>query len=466
MDRVITTLGQIRMKGRVQGDEMLQLAEAGINANAYLERAFHLTPQQLQKAQQAGKISAAAAIPVILKGMDDQFHGLMEKQSHTLGGMWSNFHDAAQQGLMNLANPFMPAMKRWLGEATTYLGGPDGKSGFFARASKFMNVLPGNVTAGRANFAAYNIGEILGAHKFDPAIEKGVRVVHNLGVIVKDVLVPALKDLSVVLAPVVLILEHLDTITGFVADHSDAFRVVVDVLMGSFLAYQAAVLAVNIGVAAYNLVTGIAKIKTVAFKDATNAQRLAIVAWKIAVWGATAAQWLWNAAMDANPIGIAILAIAGLATAFIIAYDNIKPFRDFINGLWDDMKGFQKWITEVWNPTKWSSHSEATTQMQAPGLVGGATDVPSQNGGSAVHPGPLIMPGMMADGGTAQRGGMTWVGERGPELLNLPTGSKVIPLPRTPEAVGRGPVHVHVMLNQREIAQAVYDDMGDRVARR
>jgi hypothetical protein len=135
--------------------------------------------------------------------------------------MWSNFHDAAQQGLMKLANPFMPAMKRWLGEATTYLGGQDGKSGFFARASKFMAVLPGNVTSGRADFAAYNIGAIIGNHKFDPAIEKGVRVVHNLGVIVKDVLVPALKDFSVILAPVVLLLEHLDSITGFVADHSD-----------------------------------------------------------------------------------------------------------------------------------------------------------------------------------------------------------------------------------------------------
>jgi tape measure domain-containing protein len=194
-DRVITALGQIRMKGRVQGDEMLQLAEAGINANAYLERAFHLTPAQLQKAQQAGKISAAAAIPVILKGMDDQFKGLMAKQSHTLGGIWSNFHDAMEQGLVRLVNPFLPTMKKWLQSATDYLGGKNGGKGFMDRLGQFMAVLPGNVTSGRSGFAAYNIGAILGTHKFDPAIEKGVRVVHNLGVIVKDVLVPALQGL-------------------------------------------------------------------------------------------------------------------------------------------------------------------------------------------------------------------------------------------------------------------------------
>jgi hypothetical protein len=75
-----------------------------------------MTPAQLQKAQQAGKISARGGHPVILKGMDDQFKGLMEKQSQTLGGIWSNLHDSIQQGLVRLANPFMPALKRWLGK--------------------------------------------------------------------------------------------------------------------------------------------------------------------------------------------------------------------------------------------------------------------------------------------------------------------------------------------------------------
>ena len=45
----------------------------------------------------------------------------------------------------------------------------------------------------------------------------------------------------------------------------------------------------------------------------------------------TAAQWQLNAALDANPVGIIILAIAGLVAAFIAAYTYLKPFRDAVN---------------------------------------------------------------------------------------------------------------------------------------
>jgi phage-related tail protein len=61
---------------------------------------------------------------------------------------------------------------------------------------------------------------------------------------------------------------------------------------------------------------------------------------------------------------------------------------------------------------------------------------------------------------------MSWVGERGPELLNLPRGSQVIPLPRVPEFAGGRHIEIPVVLNGREIARAVYDDMDDRMARR
>lgn len=41
-----------------------------------------------------------------------------------------------------------------------------------------------------------------------------------------------------------------------------------------------------------------------------------------------------------NPIMLLILAIAALAAAFVFAYLKIKPFRDFINGLFEDIKTF------------------------------------------------------------------------------------------------------------------------------
>jgi tape measure domain-containing protein len=472
MDEIILALGQTKKKGRLQGDELMQLSEHGVDAYTYLEKALKLTPTQLQKAVQAGKVSAGTAIPIILRGMNQQFHGLMDAESHTLGGMWSNFHDAAQQGLMKLANPFMPAMKRWLGEATTYLGGPDGKSGFFARASKFMAVLPGNITSGRADFAAYNIGAIIGNHKFDPAIEKGVRVVHNLGVIVKDVLVPALRDFSVVLAPVVLLLEHLDSITGFVADHSDAFHKAVDGLVIAVGAYKLTIIGVNTVLKLQAFWTSMSELASTKFTEATNAQKVALVAWKgvmLVVTGVTklwtAAQWLLNIALDANPVGVILLAVAGIAAGFYLAYTKIKPFRDFINGLWADMRGFYDWITGPWNQATIGNPLAPTdipAQAQAARAAGGIGDTHSIRGG---HYDPNQW-AHQASGGTTTAGGMSWVGERGPELLNLPRGAKVIPLPRVSEFAGGRHIEIPVVLNGREIARAVYDDMDDRMARR
>lgn len=56
------------------------------------------------------------------------------------------------------------------------------------------------------------------------------------------------------------------------------------------------------------------------------------------IW--TGIQWALNAAMDANPIGIIILAIAGLVAIIVLAYENCKPFRDIINAIGDTLGGF------------------------------------------------------------------------------------------------------------------------------
>lgn len=53
---------------------------------------------------------------------------------------------------------------------------------------------------------------------------------------------------------------------------------------------------------------------------------------------ATAAQWLWNAAMSANPIGIIILAVAALVAGFVWAWNNIDGFKEFFISVWEKMK--------------------------------------------------------------------------------------------------------------------------------
>ena len=78
----------------------------------------------------------------------------------------------------------------------------------------------------------------------------------------------------------------------------------------------------------------------VAFKTVAVIQKV-IAAWqafKAAEEGATVAQWLLNVAMNANPIGIIIAAIAALVAAFVLLWNKSEGFRKFWIGLWEKIK--------------------------------------------------------------------------------------------------------------------------------
>jgi len=57
-----------------------------------------------------------------------------------------------------------------------------------------------------------------------------------------------------------------------------------------------------------------------------------------AVTAAKIAQIAWNAAMNANPIGLVILGITALVAAFVLLWNKCEGFRNFWIGLWDKIK--------------------------------------------------------------------------------------------------------------------------------
>lgn len=61
---------------------------------------------------------------------------------------------------------------------------------------------------------------------------------------------------------------------------------------------------------------------------------------------ATAAVWLLNAAMDANPIGLVVLAIAALVAGLVWAYNESETFRNIVNGAFESVAAAGKWL---WN---------------------------------------------------------------------------------------------------------------------
>lgn len=65
---------------------------------------------------------------------------------------------------------------------------------------------------------------------------------------------------------------------------------------------------------------------------ATNIKAGAEIAASAASKAFAAGQWLVNAALSANPIGLVVLALAGLVTALVVAYQNSEDFRRIVDG--------------------------------------------------------------------------------------------------------------------------------------
>ena len=68
------------------------------------------------------------------------------------------------------------------------------------------------------------------------------------------------------------------------------------------------------------------------------ASRAVMIAGAVATGAVTAAQWLLNAALTANPIGLIIVAIAALVAAFVLLWNNNEGFRNFFIAMWDGIK--------------------------------------------------------------------------------------------------------------------------------
>lgn len=111
---VATAFGQIVAKGRLQGEELLQLQERGINLQDELQKMYGLTAEEFRKALEGGKISAEA-VEVALKNVTDaggKYANGAIAQSDTLAGRFSTLQDNVTRLAQSLGNVLAPVLKQ------------------------------------------------------------------------------------------------------------------------------------------------------------------------------------------------------------------------------------------------------------------------------------------------------------------------------------------------------------------
>jgi hypothetical protein len=233
----------------------------------------------------------------------------------------------------------------------------------------------------------------------------------------------AKENIGAALIPVVeKALPLLTAMGSWAQDNTTTFLVIAGVIGG----IAVAILAANAAIKIYTLYTQIS----------------------------TAAQWLWNAALTANPLGLIVVGIAAVIAILAILYtkfegvrkvvDNVFGFiKDVIMGSIDVIttyvqtvlgvyKTIFNTIAKLWNNTIGKLSFEFPSWV--PGLGGKGFSVPN-------------IP-MLAEGGIVNSPTLAMIGERGPEA--------VIPLNRAGGMGGNYTINVNGGLaSSAEIGQSV-----------
>lgn len=121
-NELVLIYGKAAAEGKIQNDTLNQLAEAGIPVYAELAKVLGVNQEQIRKLAEQGKIQFTdlQAVFTNLTAEGGRFNGLMERQSQTLGGLFSTFTSELKGVLTQLGTALAPLVKQIL-EVGIYL---------------------------------------------------------------------------------------------------------------------------------------------------------------------------------------------------------------------------------------------------------------------------------------------------------------------------------------------------------
>lgn len=123
LNRIIFSLGQIRSRGFAMGDEIRELAAAGIPVWDMLSQAMGKPVAQLQKMSENRQITADTFMRAFQQYSQTRFGDMMQAQSQTFQGALSNVADGLDQAIARGFRPFFVLMSQGTVQAGNFLTG-------------------------------------------------------------------------------------------------------------------------------------------------------------------------------------------------------------------------------------------------------------------------------------------------------------------------------------------------------
>jgi tape measure domain-containing protein len=363
VEQVTRALGQMQAKGKVSGDEMMQLTEAGIPAWKILADSMHLSVAQVQNLSQQGKLGQGA-INALVVGMERMYGGQMANQAMTFNGLMSTLKDNITMAFMAFAGPLFSQAKGALSSLTTLAGSPA-----FANFAKTMGETVGNALATAVRW----LTELYSRLAANGTFQDFVQIAQNLGSILTGVVNGALLLLGVNLGNVGASGKGASDSTAGVAN---AIKQISDVIAGvtGFMSQLAGLFA-DSGVkgAIFRdvlivIAGSLLAIKVINFAAAMIALLAPLpgiiagfIGWAGAAWAAAAgmiaATW---------PILAIIAGVALLAAGIYLLIKNWGAVVAFLSSVWG---GFVSWLNGTlsaiggWFTARWNEISTFTVSV-------------------------------------------------------------------------------------------------------
>lgn len=148
MDRITLAYGQMLAKGKVTGEELMQMTEAGVPLQTALAESIGVTGEEFSKMVSAGKVGIDdlnKAITGLTTG-NGKFAGMMEKQSQTMRGMLSTLLDNLSEFMRKMGEGAFGEVKSALQEASDLLAEWE-KDGTLDRWAQGVGVMLKNLIA-------------------------------------------------------------------------------------------------------------------------------------------------------------------------------------------------------------------------------------------------------------------------------------------------------------------------------